>query len=106
MKYDSIEIELLNGKRMLLQNDWKKVYNICEKTKKIFKFLPKFPFIKIEKIKYVSFNFMTHYEAMQSISDPKYNVKCSLQQFASLFDVTIVPFEYGLIAGDFKKHAV
>lgn len=61
-----------------------------------------FPFLKNEKHHYVSFKFRTKYENINDFMDPRYNVNCTLTQFASLFDVKIKSFEESIIEHDMK----
>lgn len=102
---NSIEIELINGNRVLLEQKWNKVYNLCEKTRWLLKRTPVFPFFKFEKQRYVKFKFMTAYETITSCTDPTYRVKCTLLQFASMFGIKISPFEKTLVENDLAYDA-
>ena len=99
---NKVEIELLNGNRILLPNDWFKVYSLKEKIRVKLKLVSKFPFISFEKERYVKFKLRTHYESLDSIFDPCFKVKCNLSQLAFLFGVNFTPFEKSLIEHDFE----
>ena len=95
-----IELELCNGNRILLPDDWSRIYNLRECTRKSYTFSRRFPFIKIIKKPYVSFRFMTTYLTLKDSDDLRLNVNCSLLQFASLFGVNVIQFEKALVDHD------
>lgn len=99
---NKVEIELLNGNRILLPNDWFKVYGLKEKIRVKLKLVSKFPFISFEKERYVKFKFRTHYESLDSIFDPCFKVKCNLSQLAFLFGVNFTQFEQSLVEHDLE----
>ena len=99
-----VEIELLNHKRILIPNQWHKIYNLVEKERHIFRFTRKFPFVKIEKQRYVSFRFQTVYETLRDFADKHYKVNCLLRHFLALFGVkNVKSFEQGRIEGDLER---
>ena len=96
-----IEIELLNHTRILIPNKWDKIYDLREKERYIFKFNKCFPFLKIEKQRYVSFRFKTVYENFRDNDDKHYKANCLLKHFLALFEVkNVKSFEEGKIEGD------
>ena len=97
-----VELELLNGTRILLPNEWFKIYNLKEKIRVKLKFISKFPFISFEKERYVQFNFRKCYESLDSILDPRFKVKCNLSQLAFLFGVNFTQFEQSLVEHDLE----
>ena len=99
---DVIEIELLNGTRILLPKDWSKIYKLEEKTAWHLGLSSAFPFLKLKKQCYVSFKFRTHYETLDDFFDPTYTVNCTLTQFASMFNINVLPFEKTLVENDLK----
>ena len=99
---ENIEIELTNGDRVLVENNWKKVYDVKESEKSCITFSHKFPFFKVVKHRYVSFKIQTEYETLKSFLDPRYHVHCSLVQLAKMFDVDVKPFELNVVENDLK----
>ena len=98
-----VEIELLNHTRILIPNRWDKIYDLREKERHIFKFDKCFPFLKIEKQRYVSFRYKT-YENTKSYTDKYYKVNCLLWHFLALFGVkNVKSFEQGCIEGDLSR---
>lgn len=95
-----VEIELLSGNRILLPNQWEKVYNACEKTGWLIRMSSAFPFFKFEKKRYVKFKFRTHYEMINDFYDPTYRANCTLRQFAFIFGIEISFFEQMLVEND------
>ena len=101
---DCVELELLNGDHILLPNVWSKIYNLKENTRVKLKLISKFPFISFEKERYVKFRFRTHYETLDSMFDPSFNVRCSLSQLAFLFGVDFRKFEETLLDYDLGRY--
>ena len=99
MKKDYVEIEVLSGKRFLLDNNWERVYNLAEKSWYSFKLFSKFPFISFEKHRYCTFNFRNN----DSFLDKNFNVNCNLSQLAALFDVDFKDFETAMVNHDVTK---
>lgn len=99
---DVIEIELLNGTRILLQKSWSKIYNLKEKTVWHLGLSSSFPFLRLKKQRCVSFKFRTKFETIDDFFDPTYTVNCTLTQFASMFNVNILPFEKALVESDLR----
>lgn len=104
MTNSCVEIELINGHRMLIDNDWSKVYSIEEKIKKSFKLISSFPFVEVENKKYVTFMYRTKSEYLNSEDDPVYNVNCSISQLAKLFGVKVTEFEKAMIEHDIESY--
>ena len=99
MKY--IELELIDGTHVAVENDWSKIYDVREKLYRTgLKLSFRFPFISWKKAKCISFRYMTQYVTLTSVLDPKYVVKCSLIQFMNMFGVSVKPFEMALIESD------
>ena len=103
MKKDFVELEALNGKRFLLENNWTKVYDLVEKSWYSFKWSSKFPFISFEKHRYCTFKFKTVYSALKSCFDKRYNVNCNLSQLAALFDIDFKEFDTTMVNHDLIK---
>lgn len=97
-----IEIELCNGEKILIERCWSKIYSLFEITKRSFKFVKRFPFIEVTKRRCCSFKIRTKYESFDSILDPKYEVNCTLVQFAQLFGVEIRSFEEAIVKNDIR----
>lgn len=95
-----LELLLVNGKRVLIDKNWEKVYNIHEKQYYKINFSKHFPFISIVKKPCTVFKFRTQYQYMDSILDPTYKVDCTLVQLGSLFEVNVIPFEQSRIEKD------
>ena len=89
-----IEIELLNGKHIMIDDDVEKIHDACEKTKSKLRFSLKFPFVKVEKIRYTEFQYRQKYESFNKSDDPIYKVNCRLVQFMNLIGVDVKPFPY------------
>ena len=102
MKKDFVEIEVLSGKRFLLDNSWEKVYNLVEKSWYSFKLSSKFPFISFEKHRYCEFKFRT-LNNNYSLFDKKFNVNCNLSQLAALFDIDFKRFDTTMVNHDVTK---
>ena len=99
MKKDFVEIEVLSGKRFLLENNWEKVYNLAEKSWYSFKLSSKFPFISFEKHRYCTFKFSNN----NSLFDKKFKVNCDLSQLAALFDIDFKKFDLTMVNHDVTK---
>ena len=99
MKKDFVEIEVLSGKRFLLENDWEKVYDLAEKSWYSFKLSSKFPFISFEKHRYCTFKFSNN----NSLFDKKFKVNCNLSQLAALFDIDFKKFDLTMVNHDVTK---
>ena len=93
-----VELELLDKQRVLFHPyDWNKIYKLVERSRTVARFTKKFPFVEFKKLPYVTFKLRTEYEYLDSISDPRYNVNCTLREFAALFGKDIVPFEETIV---------
>lgn len=103
MKKHFVEVEVLSGKRFLLENDWSKVYDLAEKSWYSLKWSSKFPFVSFEKHRYCTFKFKTVYYTLESLFDKRYNVNCNLSQFAALFDVDFKEFDTTMVNHDVAK---
>lgn len=99
---NGIEIELTNGKRILVVNDWDRVYDLYEKSYSSISFTKRFPFVKIDKCLYTSFK-MQEYKGMVSYDDERYKVNCSLVQLASMFGVKLKSFDRAKVEGDLEQ---
>ena len=100
---DCVEIELTNGKKILLDNRWEKAYGICEKSYYKISFLRKFPFVHLNKHSCTKFRFRTQYETMNDFFDDRYKANCTVRQLATLFGASVVPFEETCIEGDLNQ---
>ena len=98
-----VEVKLVNGNRVLLPNDFRRVYNLVEKTTTCITWTAKFPFLKFEKHTYVKFKFESCHSVSKNIYDPVYKVDCMALQLASLFDVNAKPFEFSVITYDLQS---
>lgn len=103
MKPSYIEIELTNGKRILVENDWEKIYDVKEKFRFKFKLMKKFPFFKIIRQRIVSFKVHKTYNYMESVFDPSYAIKNSLLDLATMFGVSVKSFEQNMIECELKN---
>lgn len=103
MKKDFVEIEVLSGKRFLLENNWSKVYDLAEKSWYSLKWSSKFPFVSFEKHRYCTFKFRTVYSTLESCFDKRYNVNCNLSQLAELFDIDFKEFDTTMVNHDVAK---
>lgn len=103
MKKNFVEIEVLSGKRFLIENDLEKVYDLAEKSWYSFKWSSKFPFVLFEKHRYCTFKFKTVYSTLESVFDKRYNVNCNLSQLAALFDIDFKDFETTMVNHDVAK---
>lgn len=113
MKKDFVELEVLSGKRFLLENDWAKVYDLVEKSWYSFKWSSKFPFVSFEKHRYCTFKFKTVYCTLESVFDKRYfgkryfgkryNANCNLSQLAALFDIDFKEFDTTMMNHDVAK---
>lgn len=95
-----LELELTNSKRILIENDWDKVYDIHEIHCHSLKFTKTFPFISFVEKMYTSFKFRTQYATLNSYFDPKYKVNCSLLQLTKMFGAKVKSFEKMCIEND------
>lgn len=102
-KSSNIELHLVNGEKIMLKIDWKKVYNLKELRKRTFKFTKKFPFLCISSFPYTTFRYRTHYEYLDSMLDPVYNVDCPLTAFMSLIGVDYEKFEDAVVEDAIKN---
>lgn len=98
-----VEVELLNGKRLILDKNMDKVYDLCEKPCLVFKWSSSFPFFHIERRRVVRFRYRKHYETINDWLDPKYTVNCTLVQFTALFGVNVKPFELAIVQNDINS---
>lgn len=97
---DYVEVELLNGKRLILEKNIDKVYDLCEKPCLVFKWSSSFPFFHIERRRVVRFRYRKFYDSINSRLDPRYIVNCTLVQFAALFGARLKPFELAIVQND------
>ena len=103
MKKDFVELEVLSGKRFLLENNWAKVYDLAEKSWYSLKWSSKFPFVSFEKHRYCTFKFKTFYSTLESVFDKRYNANCNLSQLAALFDIDFKEFDTTMVNHDVAK---
>lgn len=97
---DYVEVELLNGKRLMLEKNMDKVYDLYEKPCLVFKWSSSFPFFHIERRRVVRFRYRKFYDTIDSWLDPRYTVNCTLVQFTALFGVSLKPFELAIVQND------
>lgn len=103
MKKKFVELEVLSGKRFLVENNWEKIHDLVEKSWYSLKWSSKFPFVSFEKHRYCTFKFRTLYNTMDSPFDERYNVNCNLSQLATLFDVDFKGFDTAMVYHDITK---
>ena len=89
-----IEIELLDGSHILIDDDTERIHNACEKIKSKICFSSKFPFLKIKKVRYTEFQCRPAYESYNNDNDPVYTANCRLVQFMNLIGADVKPFPY------------
>lgn len=89
-----IEIELLDGRHVLFNDDAERIHNAVEKIKSKICFSSKFPFLKTKKVRYTEFQCRPADEAFNRDSDPVYKANCRLVQFLNLIGVDVKPFPY------------
>jgi len=94
MKSGYIELELLDGEHVLIDNAIERIHNASEKIKTKFCFSSKFPFLKITKVRYTEFQCRPASESYNRLDDPVYSVNCRLVQFMNLIGVEVKPFPY------------
>ena len=97
-----VEVKLIGGKRIMLERNPEKVFNVCEKTYLKWHFHKHFPFICFERKPCVSFKFRIHYETLNSSRDPTFCVDCTMKHFSKLFDFNVVGFEETCIEEDLE----
>ena len=95
-----IEIETISGNRLLIDNDWSKVYNLVEKTRYVMKLQTTFRFIVFKKHIFCDFKFKTIYNTLTSWCNKRIKAKCNILQLASLFDVNVKCFDESCINHD------
>ncbi len=89
-----IELELLDGEHVLIDNAVERIHNASEKIKTKFCFSCRFPFLKIKKVRYTEFQCRPACESYNNPRDPVYRANCRLVQFMSLIGVEVKPFPY------------
>ena len=89
-----IEIELLDGRHVLIDDDIDRIHDAVEKIKLKICFSNKFPFLKIKKVRYTRFQCRPIYETYNTDRDPVYNANCRLTQFMNLIGVDVKSFPY------------
>ncbi len=89
-----IEIELLNGRHILIDDDVRRIHDVVEKIKTKICFSSKFPFLKIIKVRYTEFKCRPAYESYNNDDDPVYTANCRLVQFMNLIGIEVKPFPY------------
>ena len=88
---EQLEFEFLDGSRVLVCGEaWDRMYDVVEKTRTRTRLSRKFPFIAREKEKYVEFRLSR--DGMKRDTDNVFRVRCSLMEFARMFDVDAKPF--------------
>lgn len=100
MEDNNIEIELIDGSRTLIPNDWSRVYDVREFTKKSCKFVARFPFIKIIRERCTSFWIEDLPGIPSKEFDQHYKAQCSIAQLAKLFGIQYVELEKTLVLTD------
>ena len=88
------EIELLNGKHILIDDAVERIHDAVEKIKTKICFSSKFPFLKTKKVRYTEFQCRPAYESCNTRDDPVYRANCRLVQFLNLIGVDVKPFPY------------
>ena len=97
-----IELELVDGTRVLVTSDWSKLYNIREHTKRKLKLCSKFPFIYKHEEKLTTFTCQDCYNTIRSAHDSMYTVKMSLQELALAYGQKIMTFEECKVNADLQ----
>lgn len=87
-----VELCLINGKKVLRTFSLKKIYNVEERRRYVVEFMCKFPFVKISKVPYVHFRYMTIDDDITFSDDAAYNVNCNLIEFCKLLDISYSSF--------------
>ena len=83
-----IELVLTNGNKVLGSFDLEKIHNVEERSRLVFSFTYRFPFVKISKRPYVCFRYKTVYNVATSPWDAIYKVDCNLIEFCKLLDIS------------------
>lgn len=100
MEDNSIEIELIDGSCTLIPNDWFRVYDVHEFTRKSCKFVVRFPFIKIIHERCTSF-WVENLRGFPSYTyDKHYKARCTAVQLAKMFGMRVLEFEKTLVLSD------
>ena len=89
-----IEIELLDGKHVLIDDAVERIHDVSEKIKTKFCFSCRFPFLKITKVRYTEFQCRPACESYNRPADPVFTANCRLVQFLNLIGVDVKPFPY------------
>ncbi len=89
-----IEVELIDGRRVLISSNVERIHNVTEKVKTKLCFSPRFPWVKTRDVRYTQFQYRPDCECYNADNDPKYRVNCRLAQFMKLVGVEIKPFPY------------
>lgn len=97
-----IELELVDGTRVLVTNDWDKLYHIKEHIIYKWKLCSKFPFIARHKMRFTTFTYQDQYSTIRSGFDSMYTVKMSLQELALAFGQKITTFEECKVNADLQ----
>lgn len=93
MSAKNLELELMNGTKVIGTFDLKRVYSLVGRTRKRLRLSRKFPFFRVEREEYVTFRYQDTYETMRDMSDSRYSVRLPLADFVAAFGVDFVPYE-------------
>lgn len=84
----------------MIPNDWSRIYDVREFTKKSCKFVARFPFIKIIRERCTSFWVEDLPGLPSHVYDKHYKAQCSIAQLAKLFRAQYVELEKTLVLAD------
>ena len=101
MKEITVELQLVDGNKVIRTFDLDKVYGIAEKQRSFWKLSSKFPFFQIESKRYVKFRYRTQYTLINDVLDDSYAVDCDLHSFCKLMHIS-----YGSFSDAVLKSAI
>ena len=88
-----LEMELLNGDRIVGVINPSKMYGMVQKTRTKLRLCRNFPFFCTERIPYTVFRYRDTYEVVNSPDDSRYKVRCTIAELLTALGIDFVSVE-------------
>ena len=83
-KFYTLELELVNGVRVIRRFNRRKIYDIKEVKHNKIVFSKSFPFVHLEKETCTKFRYQSKYETMHDFADARYCIRCNMFAFLDM----------------------
>lgn len=88
-----LEMELLDGDRIVGVINPSKMYGMVQKTRTKLRLCRNFPFFRTERITYTVFRHRDTYEVVNSPTDSQYKVRCTIAELLTALGIDFVSVE-------------